>query len=506
MIKYIKSRISVKIFLLTMVILMAVSGVSYGFVTAFMPRSYSDSLNRTLAARAKQLAESLSGYTLENALSVMEEFSSANQSRVVLLDENGGIVREWNGLGDALMITSEIEGSSEGVSEEFASTVETMEADNIQTEEGVSMVEQMEQQAMGRYEVAFKGTDHKYTLFVFGSTQLVNQAVEALGQILPWMLLTVFAVSLLIALFYSRYLSKPVQKLGVASDTMAESLDQALSSLWEANAKLKDEMEQERELEQQRMKFFAAASHELKTPVTILKGQIEGMEQNVGVYKDRDKYLARAREVTVTLQNMVQEILVISRMESCGFSLKKKEMDMAELVRLQLADLNELFEQKNMELEIFLPEKCPCMADSGLMAIAVRNILVNAVRYSPAGERISVKLSTDYNVDSSTSNSFLLKEVSGCQNSRELKSMKNTAKILLEVENTGVHISQQDLPRLFDAFYRVDFSRNRENGGSGLGLYIVREILEQHGAEYEMRNTEAGVCFQMELLPEIVSL
>lgn len=500
MIKYIKSRISVKIFLLTMVILMAVSGVSYGFVTAFMPRSYSDSLNRTLAARAKQLAESLSGYTLENALSVMEEFSSANQSRVVLLDENGGIVREWNGLGDALMITSEIEGSSEGVSEEFASTVETMEADNIQTEEGVSMVEQMEQQAMGRYEVAFKGTDHKYTLFVFGSTQLVNQAVEALGQILPWMLLTVFAVSLLIALFYSRYLSKPVQKLGVASDkmanldfsvrtdmkrideigvlsrsldTMAESLDQALSSLWEANAKLKDEMEQERELEQQRMKFFAAASHELKTPV---------------------------------LQNMVQEILVISRMESCGFSLKKKEMDMAELVRLQLADLNELFEQKNMELEIFLPEKCPCMADSGLMAIAVRNILVNAVRYSPAGERISVKLSTDYNVDSSTSNSFLLKEVSGCQNSRELKSMKNTAKILLEVENTGVHISQQDLPRLFDAFYRVDFSRNRENGGSGLGLYIVREILEQHGAEYEMRNTEAGVCFQMELLPEIVSL
>ena len=69
-----------------------------------------------------------------------------------------------------------------------------------------------------------------------------------------------------------------------------------------------------------------------------------------------------------------------------------------------------------------------------------------------------------------------------------------------------MHISQQDLPRLFDAFYRVDFSRNRENGGSGLGLYIVREILEQHGAEYEMRNTEAGVCFQMELLPEIVSL
>lgn len=66
-------------------------------------------------------------------------------------------------------------------------------------------------------------------------------------------------------------------------------------------------------------------------------------------------------------------------------------------------------------------------------------------------------------------------------------------------ENTGVHISEQDLPRLFDAFYRVDSSRNRKNGGSGLGLYIVREILERHGADYEIRNTDAGVCFQMKI-------
>ena len=93
------------------------------------------------------------------------------------------------------------------------------------------------------------------------------------------------------------------------------------------------------------MEFFAAATHELKTPVTILKGQIQGMEQNVGVYKDRDKYLARAGEVTVTLQNMIQEILMISKMESCGFSIKKTKVDLAELTRLQLAELNELFER-----------------------------------------------------------------------------------------------------------------------------------------------------------------
>lgn len=101
MIKYIKSKISIKIFLLTMVVLMGIAGISYGFVAALMPRTYSDSLNRTLAAKAKQLAESLKDYTLENAETLMGEFSDANQSRVVLLDEKGEILREWNVMEEA---------------------------------------------------------------------------------------------------------------------------------------------------------------------------------------------------------------------------------------------------------------------------------------------------------------------------------------------------------------------------------------------------------------------
>ena len=540
MIKYIKSRISIKIFLLTMLILMAVSGISYGFVAAFMPQSYSDSLNRTLTAKARNLAESLSGYSLENAASVIGEFSDANQSRVVLLNEKGEIVREWLGnesLVSEVAISSSVSEEEQSVTEGFAEESTTAESgdwesqtdqevsygDTIGTvmEGGGSVAEQMEQQAMGHYEVAFKGSENRYTLFVFGSTRLVNQAVEALGQILPWMLLTVFGISLVISLFYSRYLSKPIRKLGAASDrmagldfsvrtemkrtdelgtlsrsldTMAQNLDQALKSLRSANAKLKNEMEQERELEQRRMEFFAAASHELKTPVTILKGQIEGMEQNVGVYKDRDKYLARAREVTVTLQNMVQEILMISKMESCGFSLKKKELDLAELVRLQLADLTELFEQKNMKLEIMLPDQCLCRVDPVLMETVLRNIFVNAVRYSPEKERIRVNL---YKEIQENSCEGCLRGSGNPVDAKEKTQGHKTVR--LEVENTGVHIEETELSRVFDAFYRVDSSRNRKSGGSGLGLYIVRQILEQHGAGYELRNTDNGVLFRMKL-------
>lgn len=535
LIKYIKSKISIKIFLLTMVVLMGIAGISYGFVAALMPRTYSDSLNRTLAAKAKQLAESLKDYTLENAETLMGEFSDANQSRVVLLDEKGEILREWNSYGgstswegDFAILEDTVSGAAEdtempaegtvdgiesteaGVAEmstEITDAIESAEVGiardaEMTTEETADTVysteELMEQLAMGHYPVSFKDSEKSYTLFVFGSTRLVNQAVEALGKIMPWLFLSCFFISVILSFFYSRYLSRPVRALSQASgkmadldfsvrtamkrtdelgilsenlDCMAGNLDQALKSLQQANSQLKSEMEQEREQEQRRMEFFAAASHELKTPITILKGQIEGMAQNVGVYKDRDRYLARAGEVTVTLQGMVQEILTISKMESAGFQVKKKEINLAELIRVQIAELNDLLEEKEMALTLSLPETCKCMADPGLMETVIRNLLVNALRYSPAGEEIRV----------------------------ELLKKEQEKELVFTIENTGVHIPEQDFGRIFDAFYRVDSSRNRKNGGSGLGLYIVREILEQHGAWYEMKNTKKGVLFQFKI-------
>lgn len=535
LIKYIKSKISIKIFLLTMVVLMGIAGISYGFVAALMPRTYSDSLNRTLAAKAKQLAESLKDYTLENAETLMGEFSDANQSRVVLLDEKGEILREWNSYGgstswegDFAILEDTVSGAAEdtempaegtvdgiesteaGVAEMSTETTDAIESAEVgiardaemTTEETTDTVysteELMEQLAMGHYPVSFKDSEKSYTLFVFGSTRLVNQAVEALGKIMPWLFLSCFFISVILSFFYSRYLSRPVRALSQASgkmadldfsvrtamkrtdelgilsenlDCMAGNLDQALKSLQQANSQLKSEMEQEREQEQRRMEFFAAASHELKTPITILKGQVEGMAQNVGVYKDRDRYLARAGEVTVTLQGMVQEILTISKMESAGFQVKKKEINLAELIRVQIAELNDLLEEKEMALTLSLPETCKCMADPGLMETVIRNLLVNALRYSPAGEEIRV----------------------------ELLKKEQEKELVFTIENTGVHIPEQDFGRIFDAFYRVDSSRNRKNGGSGLGLYIVREILEQHGAWYEMKNTKKGVLFQFKI-------
>lgn len=178
----------------------------------------------------------------------MGEFSDANQSRVVLLDEKGEILREWNSYGgstswegDFAILEDTVSGAAEdtempaegtvdgtesteaGAAEMSTETTDAIESAEVgiardaemTTEETTDTVysteELMEQLAMGHYPVSFKDSEKSYTLFVFGSTRLVNQAVEALGKIMPWLFLSCFFISVILSFFYSRYLSRPVR-------------------------------------------------------------------------------------------------------------------------------------------------------------------------------------------------------------------------------------------------------------------------------------------------------
>ena len=554
MIRYIKKRLSVKIFLLTFVLLAGIAGGTYGFVASVMPVMYANALSDTLEARAETMAKALEDYPREKAYSLLTEFANGYRSSVVLTDENGEKIYgtlmsgdEWleqdveasaveaagevDSVYDEMDVSAEDasgtwEDSSEYFSEDFSmegasEAAEIDDSENIDSEytsesaaetaagtttevsgelSGNMLLQNLENRAMASYQVRFQDSDEPYTLYVFGPTEQVTQAVETLREILPALLAAIVLVSLVIAFFYSRYLARPVAELsrisrhmaeldfsarsqsaradevGVLSrslNTLAENLDQALRELRDANAKLKSDVEKEREQERRQMEFFAAASHELKTPVTILKGQLDGMIQQVGDYRDRDRYLRRALGVTENLESMVAEILTVSRIETKKLPVQYADTDLAELVRLQLADLNELFEQKAFRLEIFLPEKFPWVTDPALFTLIIRNLLTNAQRYSPEGERITVHL-----------------------------WMEQSGSAAFSVENTGVHIDAEDLEKIFDAFYRTDTSRNRKSGGTGLGLYIVRGALEQLGGVYQMENTAAGVKFTFRL-PQI---
>ena len=148
-------------------------------------------------------------------------------------------------------------------------------------------------------------------------------------------------------------------------------------------------MERARELERQRLAFFSAASHELKTPVTILKGQLSGMLDGVGVYRDREKYLARSLQVAGRMEALVGELLAVSRMESDGAS-RREAVELSALTAEKLAQDAELLEQRGMTAVEALEPGLLVEGERALLGRAVENLLSNAALYSQEGAEIRV--------------------------------------------------------------------------------------------------------------------
>ncbi|MDO5346846.1 MAG: ATP-binding protein [Lachnospiraceae bacterium] len=317
----------------------------------------------------------------------------------------------------------------------------------------------------------------------------------ALQKAVPILSIVVIVVSIVAAFFYTIYMTTPIKRISKISKQMASldfsgfctirrtdeigilaggindlsaKLSSALSELQRANKQLQADIDKERELERQRIDFFSAASHELKTPITIIKGQLQGMLYQVGRYKDRETYLAQSLEVTDTLEKMVQELLTISRLDTPGYVCKKSEFDFSNLINECLSAQADLFMQRDLTVEQSISPEVFVSGDMRLLQKVLDNLLGNAAAYSPAGNRIFVKLWQD------------------------------TEKVRFTIENTGVYIPSDDIPKLFEPFYRVDQSRNRQTGGTGLGLYIVKTILDLHGAEIRIENTEQGVMVSVQ--------
>ena len=239
---------------------------------------------------------------------------------------------------------------------------------------------------------------------------------------------------------------------------MSQKLSASIEDLKKANDKLQKDIERERALEKAQLDFFSAVSHEMKTPITIIKGQTEGMLLNVGDYKDRNKYLGRSLEIINTMESMVQEILTVSRMKSSKAEFIKETINFSDILKKEYELFEDLIIKKGIEWNENISSDLYIVGDMALIQKAINNIISNAILYSPESSSIY------------------------------MNAFSENGAVNFRLENTGVHIPDSEIPKLFDAFYRVEHSRNKKTGGSGLGLYIVKTILEQHQAEYSIIN------------------
>lgn len=506
MIKKIRGSLTAKIFILIAVLLMTASGITCGGIAGFLPAYYSSQLEQELDIVSREMADTIGSHErIEDAFNAIELFEAGAQVSVVILDEQGNQV--WPPVETVVeeavesvtaepaeSVTAEPEISEEG---DYAEAAWADVEENGISNAAADAVSYNEQTAVKHY--SLKVGEASYTMMVLGGMQPVNQAIEILHRIFPYILGISAAVALVFALLASLYLTVPVVRLsrtsknmaalnfdhryqgkrmdeiGVLGDNLNElsaNLSRTLSELRQANERLKSDIERERDIERKRIEFFSAVSHELKTPITILKGHLDGMLQGVGEYRNRDYYLGRSRETAEKMETMVQELLTVSRIENRVFVTER--IDVAEQLRQQLADMTELMEEKQISLTVNMPEHLYVEANGAMLEKVFCNLLINAIRYTPGkqGNLIRVVLGAETGEGRAFSCS---------------------------IENTGVFLPEEALPHVFEAFYRVEQSRNRQTGGSGLGLYIVKMVLDQHKARYVMENTAQGVMFSFEL-------
>lgn len=320
-----------------------------------------------------------------------------------------------------------------------------------------------------------------------------SEIQEVFMKKVPWIICGVFVLSLICALFVHFSLVKPIvylsgiskkmaqldltwtcslkrkDEIGVLAESlneMAENLKNTFSELAIANEKLKNEIVQVKRLEKEKKNFFMAASHELKTPIAVLKGQLESMLYNIGDYRDRDTYLKDSLDVLNRMEELVREILLSVKTEYKDSSYEFEKFDLCLAIKEKITEAQVLAEQKKIEICNLMPKHFMIIANRNLFGRVLANVIGNAIEYSPQYSEVIIHIKTGN---------------------------------ILSIINTNAHINPHDLESIFEPFYRVEKSMNRNTGGSGLGLYIVRNILNLHKVKYSMNNTDRGVEFQIYL-------
>lgn len=340
--------------------------------------------------------------------------------------------------------------------------------------------------------VTFIDSNENYILSLSVSEGTVNQIMVTFLKITPAILLLIFLISIISAQIISRVITKPVidisyiskkltkldmtwrcntsrtDEIGILAnnlDTMAKRLNETLNELTVANKQLQKDIEKEKEREKLQTEFFRAVSHELKTPLTIIKGELEGMICEVGEYKDKKKYLKHSLKVANEMENLIKEILSVAMMKDENFKLNMKNLNFTNIIKKAYRKYQGIAEDKGIEIITDIQDDYEFTGDERLLENAISNVVGNAVIYSPKNEKVFI----DFNEK------------------------------VMKIENTGIHIEKEALKQLFNPFFRVDKARSRNTGGSGLGLYITKTIFDYHNISYKVENTKRGVLFTIVL-------
>lgn len=262
-----------------------------------------------------------------------------------------------------------------------------------------------------------------------------------------------------------------IGELSSSINNLSDSLDKTLQDLNEKNKKLKDDIEKKQTLEELRKEFISSISHELKTPIAIVRGYAEGAELMIesGDSKGAAEYCDVIIKESDKMNALVYELLELSRYEIGDSRLECETFELKEFINDFTDSEKIVFEEHGIQCDTDIPSGIKCYGDIIKLTMVLNNYISNAISHAEGEKFIKIT----------------------CEDRPDI--------VRVFVYNTGSPISQEDIGKIWNSFYRADKSRSRKEGRFGLGLSIVSAIQNLHGNEFGVENAEDGVTFWFDI-------
>ncbi len=336
--------------------------------------------------------------------------------------------------------------------------------------------------------------DHVIEYYATLSLQPVSELLDVIITYVPYYVMIALLMAVLISVFYSKRVSKPIVSITKAANQIADMeldvelvidrrdelgelsgslnimafrLKQAMDELVSKNHQLERDVEIKLAQEEARKAFVANASHELKTPLGIVKSYAEAIAD--GVKKEKqDYYMDVIMDEIEHMNALILEMLQLSKFDAKSMVYNQEVIDIGDMIENVMTSLNQTLDDRGLTIDLKLP-MAKVIGDDASLYQVVSNLVGNAVKYAARGSEIRIE------------------------------SISKGSHCVFYFYNDAARFTDTQMEKIWDRFYKVDESHSRDVKGHGLGLAIVKTILDEHDSEYGVYNTRKGVCFYFSL-------
>ena len=345
--------------------------------------------------------------------------------------------------------------------------------------------------------------DNGYKLLIRMPITSIKESVKISNKFLYIIAIFVIAMGGIILSIVSRRFSKPIEELdniaknmanlnfeqkykvsdandeidnlGRSINMLSEKLESTIKQLRESNLELEKDIEEKSQLDEMRKSFISDVSHELKTPIALIQGYSEGLIENVNSDEENRKFYAEVIQDEATkMDKLVKQLLELMKLEYGKMEFDNKEFNIIELENEILRKSQVMIEKAGIEIEKDDNVDINVFADDFYIEQILTNYITNAIKYStPINEKKVIKIKNEIN--------------------------KEENKLKVTIFNSGEGLSDEEMAHIWNRFYKSDESRNRDNGGTGIGLSIVKAIMNNYGNKFGAKNVAGGIEFYFEV-------